>query len=108
MSPVRTKYPNLREYVHSDFAERSDKSREAALEKIGVEAEAAEGFFDDLGKFAQKVAPAVLPVAGTVRGGAVGGPIGASLRSGVGSCAGKAVGGARGQARSAGAASSLR
>src|SRR5713226_5706719 len=98
MPPLNTDYPNLRQHLHPDLAGRSDKSIVAAFQKAGMDAEAAEGFFDDLGKIVKKVAPAVLPVAGTVIGGAFGGPIGASLGGSLGSFAGKAIGGGGGQA----------
>jgi hypothetical protein len=100
MPPFKTDYPNLRENLHPDFAKRSDKAIEAAFERYGSDAEAAEGFFSDLGKFVQKAAPAILPVAGTVVGGAFGGPIGASLGGSLASFAGKAIGGGGGQASS--------
>src|SRR6266446_2881620 len=98
MPPLNTEYPNLRQYVHPELAERSDRGLEASLESMGIDAEAAEGFFDDFGKIVKKVAPSVLPIAGTVIGGAFGGPIGASLGSSLGSFAGKAIGGGGGGA----------
>jgi hypothetical protein len=108
-SATDTNYPSLRRHLNANLASRSDEAIEAALERAGMDAEAAEGFFDQLGKIASsvgqvalKAAPSILPVAGTVLGGAFGGPIGASLGSSLGSFAGKAIGGATGQA-SAGA-----
>jgi hypothetical protein len=74
------------------------------LRNANIDADMAEGFFDDFGKavssvgrFAAKVAPSVLPIAGTVLGTAFGGPVGASLGGTLGSLAGKAIGGATGQ-----------
>jgi hypothetical protein len=93
MPPVDTSYPSLRNHLNANLANRSDEAIEAAFEKMGMDAEAAEGFFSDLGNFAKKLAPTVLPIAGTVVGGAFGGPIGASLGSSLGSLAGKAVAG---------------
>jgi hypothetical protein len=103
--PVRdTDYDNLRENIAPQFAELSDQQLEILLARNGMDAEAMEGFFDDLGKFASSAgkavlsaAPAILPVAGTILGTAVGGPIGASLGGQLGSLAGKAVGAATGQ-----------
>jgi hypothetical protein len=104
MRETDTKYPNLRQTLNANLAARSDEAIETALERAGLDAEAAEGFFDQLGKIASsvgqvalKAAPSILPVAGTVLGGAFGGPIGASLGSSLGSLAGKAIGGATGQ-----------
>jgi len=104
MPAMDTSYPNLRRSLNANLAARSDEAIEAALEKVGLDAEAAEGFFDQLGKIASsvgqvalKAAPSILPIAGTVVGGAFGGPIGASLGSSLGSLAGKAIGGATGQ-----------
>jgi hypothetical protein len=73
----------------------SDQRIEAVLGQSGIDAEAAEGFFDDLGKIASgvgKAAPAILPVAGTVVGTAFGGPLGGAL----GRAAGGAIGAAAG------------
>ena len=99
-----TNYPSLRRNLNANLAARSDEAIEAAFERVGLDAETAEGFFDQLGKIASsvgqvalKAAPSILPVAGTVIGGAFGGPIGASLGSSLGSFAGKAIGGATGQ-----------
>jgi hypothetical protein len=111
--PPRTAYPHLRAQLGGEFAERSDERIEAALEKLGMDAEAAEGFFSDLGKFASsagqsilKAAPSILPVAGSVAGTFLGGPLGASIGGQLGSLAGQAVGGATGQ-RSGGPAFNL-
>src|SRR5216683_4877495 len=54
MPALKTEYPNLRENLNPNFANRSDKAIEAVFERYGMDAEAAEGFFSDLGKFAQK------------------------------------------------------
>lgn len=91
------KYENLRDNVHESLAGLSDAQLEQRLAMAGMDAEAMEGFFDDLGKFAAKAAPSILPIAGTVIGTAVGGPIGAQLGGTLGSLAGKAVGAATGQ-----------
>jgi hypothetical protein len=99
-----TQYPTLRESLHPELAELSDQRIEAVLRSQNLDAEAMEGFFDDLGKFASnagktllKAAPSVLPVAGQVLGTAFGGPIGASLGGTLGSLAGGAIGSATGQ-----------
>jgi hypothetical protein len=91
------RYDNLRDNLNEGLASLSDKQLENRLAMAGMDAEAMEGFFDDLGKFAAKAAPSILPIAGTVLGTAVGGPIGAQLGGTLGSLAGKAVGAATGQ-----------
>jgi hypothetical protein len=91
------KYDNLRDNLNESLANLSDAQLENRLAMAGMDAEAMEGFFDDLGKFAAKAAPSILPIAGTVIGTAVGGPIGAQLGGTLGSLAGKAVGAATGQ-----------
>src|SRR5207302_300373 len=88
-------------HLNPNLVGRSDKGIEAAFASLGMDAEAAEGFFDDFGKFAQKLAPSVLPILGTAVGGVVGGPIGAKLGSSLGSFAGSAIGGIGGQGSSA-------
>jgi hypothetical protein len=93
MPPIDTSYPNLRRNLNSNLANRSDEAIEAAFEKMGMDAEAAEGFFSDLGKFAQKLAPTVLPIAGTALGTVVGGPVGAALGRSLGNVAGQAIAG---------------
>jgi hypothetical protein len=93
MPPIDTSYPNLRQNLNSNLANRSDEAIEAAFEKMGMDAEAAEGFFSDLGNFAKKLAPTVLPIAGTVLGTVVGGPVGAALGSSLGKVAGQAIAG---------------
>jgi hypothetical protein len=102
--PVGTKYPNLKQHLHGDYAEFSDRNIESLLRGRNMDAEAMEGFFDDLGKFASsagktilKAAPAILPVAGGVIGTAFGGPVGAMLGQKLGSLAGGAIGSATGQ-----------
>jgi len=102
MSP--TNYPNLRPNLHPAYAELSDRQIEAVFQARGMDAEAMEGFFDDLGKAASsigkvvlKAAPSILPVAGTVLGTVVGGPLGASLGGTLGKLAGGAIGAATGQ-----------
>jgi hypothetical protein len=108
--PYSGKYPNLRQHLDPTVAGLSDQNLERVLRNANIDAETAEGFFDDLGKFAKsaaqvvvKAAPSVLPVAGTVLGTAFGGPVGAALGGTLGSLAGKAIGGATGQAGPAGA-----
>lgn len=105
MPSMETSYPNLRNNLNANLAQRSDEAIEAAFERMGMDAEAAEGFFDQLGKIASsvgqvalKAAPSILPVAGTVLGTAFGGPLGASIGGSLGSLAGQAIGGATGQA----------
>jgi hypothetical protein len=100
-----TSYPNVRESLNPSFANVSDSRIESVLQSRDIDAEAMEGFFDDLGKFASgaakvaaQVAPSVLPIAGTVLGTVVGGPAGAALGGTLGSLAGKAIGAATGQA----------
>lgn len=104
MTMSATIYPSLRNHLNANLAYRSDEAIEAAFERVGMDAEAAEGFFDQIGKIASsvgqvalKAAPSILPIAGTVVGGAFGGPLGAQLGGSLGSLAGKAIGGATGQ-----------
>jgi hypothetical protein len=82
----------------------SDASIESMFRRRNMDAEAMEGFFDDLGKFASsagktilKAAPSILPVAGGVIGTAFGGPVGAMIGQKLGSLAGGAIGSATGQ-----------
>jgi hypothetical protein len=104
--PTRTTdYPNLREYLHPSYAKASDKRIEALLARNNMDAEAMEGFFDGLAKFASgagkallQAAPAILPIAGTIAGTAIGGPVGMQIGSSLGSLAGQALGAATGQA----------
>jgi hypothetical protein len=107
----RTKFEYLRENLNPDYAELSDQRIETLLRGRNMDAEAMEGFFDDLGKFAKsagktilKAAPAILPVAGGVIGTAFGGPVGAMIGQKLGSLAGGAVGAATGQRPAAGGA----
>ncbi len=93
MPPVNTSYPNLRRNLNSNLANRSDEAIEAAFEKMGMDTEAAEGFFSDLGNFAKKLAPTVLPIAGAALGTVVGGPVGTALGSSLGRVAGQAIAG---------------
>ena len=106
MPPLQSEYPNLRSHLNPNLASRSDRGIETAFESLGMDAEAAEGFFDDFGKFAQKLAPSVLPLVGTAVGGIVGGPLGAKVGSSLGSFAGSAIGGIGGQGSSTPAAAS--
>jgi hypothetical protein len=110
MPAEKTEYKNLRDNLNDKYTQMSDERLESLLQKQGIDAEAMEGFFDQLGKFAStagqavlKAAPSILPVAGTVLGTAFGGPLAASLGGSLGSLAGKAIGGATGQAPSMGA-----
>jgi hypothetical protein len=91
------KYDNLRDNLSESLSSLSDAQLENRLAMAGMDAEAMEGFFDDLGKFAAKAAPSILPIAGTVLGTAFGGPIGAQLGGTLGGLAGKAIGSATGQ-----------
>src|SRR5579871_5439310 len=99
-----TNYPTIRESLGPEYARMSDRNIEMALGARGIEAEAMEGFFDDLGKFASsagktllKAAPSVLPIAGQVLGTVVGGPAGAMIGGTLGKFAGGAIGAATGQ-----------
>jgi len=99
-----TEFEHIRENINPNYAHLSDRNIEALLERHNIEAEAMEGFFDDLGKFAKSAgkavlsaAPSVLPVAGTVLGTAFGGPLGAAIGGKLGSLAGGALGTATGQ-----------
>lgn len=110
-----TQYASLRQYLDPSIATLPDPSLKRVLRSANIDADIAEGIFDDFGKavssvgravahaapsigrFAAQAAPSVLPIAGTVLGTAIGGPIGASLGGTLGSLAGKAIGGATGQ-----------
>jgi len=94
MPTARTRFPNLREHLNADYESLSDSRLEAALARQSIDAESAEGFFDNLGKTLLSVAPSILPVAGTVLGTAFGGPVGASIGGALGRFAGSAIGGA--------------
>jgi hypothetical protein len=96
-----TDYANLRDNIAAQYAELSDEQIETAFARAGMDAEAMEGFFDDLGKFAAsagkavlKAAPSILPAVGTIAGTAFGGPLGAQIGGTLGSLAGNAVGAA--------------
>lgn len=104
MARGTTDYPNLREYLHPSYANVSDKRIEALLARNNMDAEAMEGFFDGLAKFAAgagkallQAAPSILPIAGTIAGTAIGGPVGMQIGSSLGSLAGQALGAATGQ-----------
>src|SRR5579862_895710 len=56
------KYDNLRDNLNESLASLSDAQLENRLAMAGMDAEAMEGFFDDLGKFAAKAAPSILPI----------------------------------------------
>jgi hypothetical protein len=96
-----TQYANLRENVPSHLANLSDAQLAGVMAINGIDAEAMEGFFDDLkgfaanaGKTLLSAAPSILPTAGSVLGGLVGGPLGAQLGGTLGSVAGKFAGAA--------------
>ena len=96
-----TDYANLRNNLAAQYAEMSDERIEEAFARAGMDAEAMEGFFDDLGKFAAntgktllKAAPSILPTVGTIAGTAFGGPLGAQIGGTLGSLAGNALGAA--------------
>jgi hypothetical protein len=81
-----------------------DGKIEALLESHGMDAEAMEGFFDDLknvatsvGQVALKAAPSVISVAAPLVGTALGGPIGGAIGSSLGSLASGALASATGQ-----------
>ena len=57
-------YESLRQHVSGNLAGLPDHELAEALANRNIDAEAMEGFFDDLGKFAARAAPAVLPIAG--------------------------------------------
>jgi hypothetical protein len=84
-------YESLRPNLNQAYAELDDGQLNSVMARRGLNAEAMEGFFDDLGKFAAKAAPAILPVAGRVLGTVVGGPAGASIGGQLGSLAGGAI-----------------
>lgn len=90
-------YESLRLHVNENLAGLPDHALAEALADHNIDAEAMEGFFDDLGKFAARAAPAVLPIAGKVIGGIYGGPAGAAIGGQLGSLAGGAISSATGQ-----------
>jgi hypothetical protein len=91
MTMPTEKYRSLRKSVTPELAALPDRQLSEALIRNKIDVEQAEGFFDDLGRFALKAAPAVLPVAGQVLGTVVGGPAGAALGGSLGSLAGGAI-----------------
>jgi hypothetical protein len=93
MPPIDTSYPNLRQNLNASLANRSDEAIEAAFERMGMDAEAAESFFNHLGNIAKKLAPTVLPIAGTALDTVVGGPVGAALGRSLGTVASQAIAG---------------
>src|SRR4051812_34489370 len=95
MEPIM--YQSLRQHVNGNLASLPDREFAEALAYRNIDAEAMEGFFDDLGKFAARAAPAVLPMAGQVIGGIYGGPAGAAIGGQLGSLAGGAISSATGQ-----------
>jgi hypothetical protein len=104
-------YPNLREYLDSDYARLPGPKIEALMESHGMDAEAMEGFFDDLkkvatsvGQVALKAAPSVISTAAPLIGTAFGGPIGGMIGGSLGSLAGGALASATGQKPPAGGA----
>jgi hypothetical protein len=90
-------YESLRQNVNGNLASLPDHKLAEALADRNIDAEAMEGFFDDLGKFAARAAPAVLPIAGQVIGGIYGGPAGAAIGGQLGSLAGGAISSATSQ-----------
>lgn len=101
--PYGSQFENLRGVVSPQLARLPDRQLAEALAARNIDAEAMEGFFDDLGKFAARAAPAILPIAGQVVGGIYGGPAGAAIGGQLGSLAGGAISQATGQ-RSGGSA----
>jgi hypothetical protein len=96
-----TRYGNLRANVSPELAGLSDLRLAEALAARNIDAEAMEGFLDDLGRFAARAAPTILPVAGRVIGSIYGGPAGAAVGGALGSLAGGAITTATGGARPA-------
>lgn len=106
-------YESLREVISPELAVLPDHKLEAVLEASNIDAEAAEGFFDDLGKTFSSVAKAAapiakvaLPIAGGIAGTFIGGPAGAMIGSQLGQLAGGAIGAAAGGQSLAGVAKS--
>jgi len=92
-----TMYESLRPNLSENLARLPDSELAAALRARNIDAEAMEGFFDDLGKFAARAVPAILPIAGQVVGGIYGGPAGAAIGGQLGQLAGGAISSATGQ-----------
>jgi hypothetical protein len=106
---MKSDYPALREYLDPDYARLSDRRIEVLMESQGMDAEAMEGWFDDVkkvassvGQVALKAAPSVIGVAAPLLGTAFGGPIGGMIGSSLGSLAGGALASATGQKQPAG------
>jgi len=95
--PYESRFNSLRENVSPELAHLPDRQLAEALAERNIDAEAMEGFFDDLGKFAARAAPAILPIAGQVVGGIYGGPAGAAIGGQLGQLAGGAISSATGQ-----------
>jgi hypothetical protein len=95
--PDQSRFNSLRENVSPELAHLPDRQLAEALAARKIDAEAMEGFFDDLGKFAARAAPAILPIAGQVVGGIYGGPAGAAIGGQLGQLAGGAISSATGQ-----------
>jgi hypothetical protein len=111
MRSMPTQYENLREFLDSDYASLPDPQVKTLLAQHGYDAEAMEGFFDDLkkvatsvGQVALKAAPSVISVAAPLIGTAFGGPIGGAIGGSLGSLAGGALASATGQRPPAGGA----
>jgi hypothetical protein len=101
--PYQSQFECLRENVSPELARLPDRQLAEALAERNIDAEAMEGFFDDLGKFAARAAPAILPIAGQVVGGIYGGPAGAAIGGQLGNLAGGAISQATGQRAGGGA-----
>jgi hypothetical protein len=106
---METRFENLREYLDSDYARLPDRRIESLMESHGMDAEAMEGFFSDLGNIAKsvgqvalKAAPSIVSVAAPLVGTALGGPIGGMIGGQLGSLAGGALASATGQRPPAG------
>jgi hypothetical protein len=101
MTGGESEFENLRENLSEAYSGISDSELELTMARRGVNAEAMEGFFDDLGKFAAKAAPVVLPIAGQVVGSIYGGPAGGAIGKQLGSFAGGAISNVAGGAKPA-------
>jgi hypothetical protein len=84
-------YENIREVINPQYRNLSSEQIESLLERYGMDAEAMEGFFNDLGNFAKSVAPTVLPIAGAAVGTLIGGPAGGAVGGMLGRVAGSAI-----------------
>jgi len=104
MTVDESEFENLRENLSEAYSGFSDSELQMTMARQGVNAEAMEGFFDDLGKFAAKAAPVVLPIAGQVVGSIYGGPAGGAIGKQLGSIAGGAISSATGGGKPAAAA----